>query len=315
MMYADVKAGEITGREKKFNYLAPVYATDSSWTAAEPINYTVKLYERVNVNDGFVLRFVNLGNILGWTESPNSWIEAAAGLRWHIPSDDGDCRWLKLGFKDIPVASCSSEEIPLDQDLDKPLYLNRGWKALGNGFFIRQQRDDKIHVVFESLAPERLVKMVAEARANNTWVTTSSYWPSVEFETELTQIEFCQNIDGILRTAHEGWKNKVQEIRKDLFRALNNEKIQTERRRDLKVRMAENPEVLVTTEDSYATGNCRVGTEEFMRKFSLESPKTLGELLKHRSIDEMLLNSYFRRVIERKLDDNFIDTEEAVYEV
>lgn len=61
--------------------------------------------------------------------------------------------------------------------------------------------------------------------------------------------------------------------------------------------LKDRPDMTITMEDSYQIGNCAPGTEEFMRKYRLESPITARELLEHDYFEAMIDNDAFRRVI------------------
>lgn len=303
-MIQELENGNIVGVEKKFHYLAPQHEqVDRRWERENPVEYTIRACDNVRSRAYFLLRFVDLSNVSSWTSGPTSWIEEVAGLRWHSPAEGyGKPQWIKLGFQDIPASYI--DNLGFWDELELPISLNRGWKSLGEGFVMRT-RGEKIQLGYENNVPQKLYEKIDEAKRGGMYISTSNYWPLVEFELELSSLEFYQNVPAALEKLIEGWKNKVGEIRKDLFRSLHSEKLRAEQGRDLKIRMAEHSELVVTTEDSFAVGNCVPGTEEFLKRFSLESPKTLGELLAHRSIDEMLQNAYFRRVIERRLNDGW----------
>ncbi|MCX7779027.1 MAG: hypothetical protein N2259_02180 [Patescibacteria group bacterium] len=78
--------------------------------------------------------------------------------------------------------------------------------------------------------------------------------------------------------------------------------------------MKNNPDVTVSVEDSVAAGNCRVASEEFIKKYKLplDSSKgciTIKKILEHAQLEEMLTNAAFRKVISMKLMTTSTSTE------
>ena len=68
--------------------------------------------------------------------------------------------------------------------------------------------------------------------------------------------------------------------------------------------LEQHPNATLTQQDSFAVGNCRKGTLEFIRKFKLPVDGIrIADLLKHPKLDEMLNDYAFRKVIINKFTD------------
>lgn len=90
---------------------------------------------------------------------------------------------------------------------------------------------------------------------------------------------------------------------KAIYRFIYSQKIKRENknRKDEVFRILnENAEVFLTVQDSYNVGNCQPGTEDFMNRFSLTNTIPCGDLLKHKSIEEISNSTEFQNVIFKK---------------
>ena len=127
-----------------------------------------------------------------------------------------------------------------------------------------------------------------------------------------TPMEYELLVENVL-----GWFSKpvtewVEEMKSELLRKIRTEflnsarwdkGLQKEKVREL---LEANPETLFEVGDSLAVGNCRPGTESWMKDFGLTEPVTGKQLLEHQKFEDMLKNSRFRAVVINKLYDGAI---------
>jgi len=72
--------------------------------------------------------------------------------------------------------------------------------------------------------------------------------------------------------------------------------------RDTKILLSENPETVLSRQDSLDSGNCPAGTDDFIGKYSLKDGMTFREILNHPKISEMEKNYHFRKVVSWALN-------------
>ena len=97
-------------------------------------------------------------------------------------------------------------------------------------------------------------------------------------------------------------KEKIKEVSFTLFKELEHKNAMAEvlkesTEENVKRILAENPDMVITIEDSLKVGNCSSGTMEFLEKYGLKTEHTARELLSHEKLDEMLKNFAFRWVV------------------
>jgi len=97
-------------------------------------------------------------------------------------------------------------------------------------------------------------------------------------------------------------------MHKKLFEKATNERKNTQNRSEQEQKqkiqeyLINNPETKITVEDSYATGNCKPWTEEFIQEYRLPKKEILAkDLIKNKWFTAMLENSRFRAVILHKV--------------
>ena len=174
-----------------------------------------------------------------------------------------------------------------------------GWKHEGGGLYWRRRTND--------------VQVFAEVRRNG--FAGGKY--AVEGQTA-EFIDFEENFSVL------EWFSKTTEEWKKYFQAKLTAKARQEfvyarqqlaGQMDIRAQMEANPEAKICIQDSLDCGNCRPGTDDFVRRYGVELDlcgcTTVAKLLKNKSIDEMLKNFSFTRVVSTKLVGLAVDKELA----
>lgn len=162
-----------------------------------------------------------------------------------------------------------------------------GWFGTGDGLYYRRRRSD----VQAFLEVSR--KSISEGK----YVLEGETPEYVDFEQNFSVLE---------------WYSRSQEEWRDFFVTKATKKarqdfvyIRTRTGVDTKRLMETNLEVEICLQDSYDTGNCEVGTANFISQFNIKVSDrgciTVAELLKNPGIEAMLKNFDFQKVINHKL--------------
>lgn len=96
-------------------------------------------------------------------------------------------------------------------------------------------------------------------------------------------------------------KNVREQLQKALKRKERRDavirKIQNYSEYNIRNILEDNPNLIVSFDDSISVGNCSVGTKNFIERFGLSQSNRFGELIKHDQFNEMLKNVAFRRAV------------------
>jgi hypothetical protein len=121
----------------------------------------------------------------------------------------------------------------------------------------------------------------------------------MEYELDISIFDFYE-------AQHEDWN---KELERQLLRKIRNEWVweRSEEKKtfisqNIKEVLEKNPNQVINLDDSVQTGNCPVGTREFINQFSLKKEMTFGELINSDHFEEFKKNRDFIKVIGSVVD-------------
>lgn len=120
---------------------------------------------------------------------------------------------------------------------------------------------------------------------------------NLDYEYEI----YLQDVDLLLTPVIEKVRFAIDQIKEKIKTDIYNKKYDEIFSTDIKDILANNPEIIFTVQDSFDVGNCKEGTERFLKQFSLKETVTAKEFLENENFEKMFDNHQFVRVIKNKL--------------
>lgn len=194
-----------------------------------------------------------------------------------------NCCWFHLNIDGI--FDMKWDENPRDIEGE----IVQGWNGAGDGLYWRRGRNGVQAFMDIKRSELNGGKYVVEGE-------TAEY---IDYERDFSILEwFSKDVDG--------WKPYfvgmlTKKARQDYIYARQRSGIDTRRL------MEQNPEARICIQDSLDCGNCRPGTDDFIKRYGIEVEgdgcTSVAKLLENKNIDEMLRNFSFQKVVHYKLVD------------
>lgn len=132
-------------------------------------------------------------------------------------------------------------------------------------------------------------------RSGNIYAFTEN--DTTEYEQEFELFDFLTDVD----KSYNDLLNKLRyKTRKDFLFKRKRELFSDAEK--IQVLLKDNADLIATVNDSYAVGNCEMGTDGFLKRFNFENEVKLGDLVNHPKWSEIAQNSAFQNAIMAALD-------------
>ena len=163
----------------------------------------------------------------------------------------------------------------------------QGWNGAGDGLYWRRG----FHGV------QAFMEIKRSELNGGKYVVEGETSEFVDYEQDFSVLEwFSKELDEWKEYFHS---KLLKKTRQDYVYARQRSGIDTRRL------MEENREARICIQDSLDVGNCRPGTDDFIKRYGIKTDNdgcaTIGSLLDNEHIDEMLKNFSFQKVIHYKL--------------
>ena len=257
--------------------------------------------------------------LLGWKEIEGKEIE----VTWYDRYDDAkkftfqlynpwryrgvratrfvDLRYIREQNELYPICTNGSQwfHLHIDGFLDKKWdedprqivgEIIAGWYGAGDGLFWRRRSEIEVEAFMEIPRTEL---------SNSKYVVEGETSEFIDYEQNFSVLEwFSKGLDEWKEYFHS---KLVKKARQDYVYARQRAGVDTRRL------MEQNPNVQICIQDSLDVGNCRLGTEDFIKRYGIEIESdgciSVAKLLENKNIDEMLRNFSFQKVVHYKLLD------------